>query len=161
MDLEAPADAWYVWLGVALVSVAFAGVALSLPTVPPPDAGAAANTIDEVAATEYGASASYEHDADRFRMGLKQVWLRSEGGTSHSTIAFGTMTLARYNDSLEAVLYGDEPWDQFESKEAFAEAVEDARVETTANRDRWRSTRGELRVKSVRWGDTRVTLVDF
>lgn len=161
MDLEAPADAWYVWVGVALVSVAFAGVALSLPTIPPPDANAAANTIDRVAANDYGASATYDHDAEQFRVGPTQLWLRNQGGTSRATVAFGTMTLARYNESLEAVLYGGDVGEQFDDREEFEEAVEDARDETIASREQWRSTSGKLRVKRVTWGDTNVTLVDF
>jgi len=35
MDLEAPADAWYVWLAVSIISAAVAGIALGLPTGPP------------------------------------------------------------------------------------------------------------------------------
>jgi len=46
MDWEAPVDAWSVWLAVALVSIAVAGVVLSFPTGPPPDANQAANAIE-------------------------------------------------------------------------------------------------------------------
>lgn len=48
MDLEAPADAWYVWVDASILTVALAGIALSLPSQPPSDAQAAANTIDSV-----------------------------------------------------------------------------------------------------------------
>jgi hypothetical protein len=52
MNLEAPADAWYVWVGVALVSMTVAGVVGGLPSQPPPDSQTAANTVDRVAVSE-------------------------------------------------------------------------------------------------------------
>jgi len=65
MELESPADAWYVWFGVALVSLAFVGVVASFPTEPPPDTAEAADAIDRVTASGYNATAEYEHNADR------------------------------------------------------------------------------------------------
>ncbi|AHG00753.1 hypothetical protein HALLA_05955 [Halostagnicola larsenii XH-48] len=49
MELEAPADAWYVWLALSIVSIAIVGIVLGLPTGPPPDANEAANTIERTA----------------------------------------------------------------------------------------------------------------
>jgi sarcosine oxidase gamma subunit len=92
MDLEAPADAWLLWLGVALVSLGLASFVLALPAQPPPDATKAANTIDRVASTAQHAQARYEHDATAVRVGPKQLSLRNDGGMTHDTIAFGSMT---------------------------------------------------------------------
>ncbi|MFT4946409.1 MAG: hypothetical protein ACI8TL_000644, partial [Natronomonas sp.] len=76
MNLETPADAWYVWVGVVFVSIAVAGVVVSLPSEPPPDAGEAANTVDRAAASEHGTRVRYELDAERARIGTKQLTLR-------------------------------------------------------------------------------------
>jgi len=92
MDLDAPVDAWHVWLGVALVSVGLGSFVFALPTQPPPDATKAVNTIDHVASTANHAEARYEHDATAVRLGPKQISLRNDGGTAHDTIAFGSMT---------------------------------------------------------------------
>jgi hypothetical protein len=92
MDLEAPVDAWLVWLGVALVSFGLGSVVLALPTQPPPDATKAVNTIDRVASTAHHAEARYEHDATAVRLGPEQVSLRNDGGTTHETLAFESMT---------------------------------------------------------------------
>jgi hypothetical protein len=160
MDWEAPADAWYVWFGVGLVSFAFAGIALSLSTVPPPDAAAAANTIDEAASTRHGATLTYEHDADEFRIGPKQLQLRNEGGESSATIAFGTITLVRYDGSLEAILHGDDPSEHFASQAAFEREAEEVQEQMLNDVETWRQANGEVTVRTVTWGDVRVTLVD-
>jgi hypothetical protein len=92
MNLEAPADAWYVWVGVALVSMTVAGVVAGLPSQPPPDAQNAANTVDRVAASEYGTTAEYEPDADAARVGTRQIGLRNDGGTQYASVTFAAMT---------------------------------------------------------------------
>lgn len=167
MDFEAPVDAWYVWLGAGIASVAMAGVVLSLPATAPPDATAAANAIDRAAGSTANATATYDHDADAFRIDGKGIELRNEGGTSYESVAFGTLTLARLGGvrtddgdvALRAVLYGDDIAAHYESREAFLDDVALARQRVDDAPRKWRSARGTLRVRSITVGETRVTLV--
>ncbi|WP_440767343.1 DUF7283 family protein [Natronorubrum sp. DTA7] len=106
MDWETPADAWYVWLAVSIVSVALAGIVLGLPTGPPPDTNQAANTIDRVAGTTHDASATYGHDAAEVKFEGPTVSLRNEHGTARSSLAYGTVVPVVGNERLEAVARG-------------------------------------------------------
>jgi len=91
VDRETPVDAWYVWMGVAVVSATLTGVVVGLPTQPPPDATKAVNTIDRVAGSPHAAGATYEHGAAEVKVGLQRVVLRNEGGTTRGSVAFGTI----------------------------------------------------------------------
>jgi len=101
MDWEAPVDAWSVWLAVALVSIAVAGVVLSFPTGPPPDANQAANAIERTTGSVHDASASYDHDADEVKLERTTISLRNEHGTTHSSLAYGTFVPVLGDDRLE------------------------------------------------------------
>jgi len=68
-------DATYAWLGLALVSVATAGIATALPASPPPDANGVAHTIDSVADREYPATAEHGLAAARIRLTTQSVAL--------------------------------------------------------------------------------------
>jgi hypothetical protein len=164
MDLETPADAWYIWIGVMLVSTGAAGIALSLPSEAPPDAEKAANSIDEVSASAYNASASYEHDADEVKLDATRISFRNDGGTTRATIGFGSMTPVREhpNDSQPGldVLWGEPVSAVFDSPEAFAAWAKEARAAADESAGEWRVANGELRVKRIYWGGVSVTLVD-
>lgn len=170
MEFESPADAWYVWVGVAIVSVGVAGVALGLPSVPPPDANEAANGIDRVAASQYGASASFDHDAETVRIGPKQIAMRNDGGTAHASIAVGSMTpVFETKDELHraaTALVDGEPTPQvvaesgFESERALREALQQARLRLDREGANWRPTSGKLRARAVRLDGETVVLVD-
>ncbi|MFC7073745.1 hypothetical protein ACFQJ7_07670 [Halovenus rubra] len=107
MEFETPIDAWYMWLGVAFATIAIASVALSLPTQPPPDATAVANTIDRVAGSTEVAGASYEHDAEEVRVDMSRLSMRNGGGTAHASITFGPITpvAAVSNTTKQAALF--------------------------------------------------------
>lgn len=155
---DAPADAWYVWLGVAIVSVAVTGIALELPSEPPPDATAAANAVDRSAGSTYDATATYDHGAAEVRFDDRGLSLRNAGGAAHASVAFGPITPVTVDDDLAAVLNGEAPKDRFRNPKSFADAAEHAQI--GANDRGWRSASGTLRVRTVTWGDVRVTLVD-
>jgi hypothetical protein len=164
MDLEAPADAWYVWFGVVLVTVAFAGVALSLPTQPAPDATEAANTIDEVAASSFNASDVYDHEATEVRVGVRTILLRNGGGTSQASIAFGSMTPVREHPDnpepgLNITRYGYDPADEFTTPEQMAQWAATTREAARGSGSEWRKSTGELRVRRIHWGGKDVTFV--
>lgn len=170
MTLEAPADAWYVWVGVVLVSVAISGVVVGLPSEPQPDAGKAANTVDRVAVSEHGTRATYKLDAEQARIGTKQLAFRNDGGTTHASIAFGSITpvdaatgetaevgttlLAGQN--VETVL-NRHP--EFERAADIRDAFTGLRTAVDRNGARWHETEGRLRVRSVRIAGEMVVLV--
>lgn len=167
MDLEAPVDAWYVWLGVAIVSIGAGLVILSLPSEPPPDANQAANTIDDVATSPHNASAFYDHRADEVKISVTSITLRNDAGEKGASIAFGQMTPVRQHpdehaieDGLDVVRYDDDPrnvWDTPAEMNAWAEAV---REHIDTHGADWQESHGVVRVERVHWGDYSVTFVD-
>jgi hypothetical protein len=151
---DAPVDAWYVWIGVALASTAAVGIAASLPRAPPPDAAGVADTVDSVAATDRSATAGHPLAAERVKIGPYRVWLRNGSATGHATFAYGPVTPVRRDTALWDVLRGTPPETAFGSPAAFSRAVAAARDRTP----RWRST-DELTVRTVSWEGVDVTLV--
>lgn len=147
MDLESPADAWYVWIGVALVSVIVAGIVLALPATPPPDARGAASAIDRVSGSPYNASATYEHTADEIRIENRSVALRNDDGTARSTLAFGEAIYVT-DEGLENVTYGASLADEFGSdgRSDFLNQLDDEELSG------WRPADSELVVRTVSWG---------
>jgi hypothetical protein len=173
MDFETPVDAWYVWLAVAVASVAIAGVALSLPTQPPPDATAAANTIDRIAGATEVAGASYDHDAEEIRLDTTRISMRNDGGTAHASVAFTpftpvfTVSNATMRDALLAVLHGTPPSEVLE-RPAFATldesdlrvAAGEARATHLTEPPKWRPASGTLSVRKLELDGEVVVLVD-
>ena len=150
-----PVDAWYVWLGLSLASVALVGVGTTLPTAPPPAAADAAETVDRTAATAHPATAEHPLDAASIRVGSRRLGLRNDAGTTHATFAFGPVTPATRARGLRAILRGAPPGAQFGSGEALCAAGRDARRRAP----RWRSVDGPLIVRHVVWEGCDVTLV--
>lgn len=173
MNVETPVDAWYVWLGVAIASVTIAGVALALPTQPPPDATAAANTIDAVAGSPQTAVASYDHDAVAVRLDTGRISLRNDAGTAHAAVAFESLTpLAAVENTtarkaLERVAQGEQPADVL-SEPGFEALTEDelrraaarARATRRSSGAVWRPTSGQLSVRRLTLDGTTVVIVD-
>jgi hypothetical protein len=152
-------EAWYGWLGLSMAGVALFGAAAGLPTAPPPDAGAAAATVDRVAAAEYAATAEHPLDASEIRLGTRRVGLRSEGGTAHAALSFGPVTPVPPGESaLRDVLYGTPPERAFETTDAFRQSVVDARADATDAS--WRPVDRTLIVRRVTWEGVDVVLVD-
>jgi len=171
MDLETPVDAWYIWLGVAIVSLALAGVALSIPSEPPPNATRAANTIDDVAGSTYRAHATYEHGADDIRIDTKRIAMRNDGGTADASIAFGSLTPVDAVDddtkreALERILHGEHPTavvDEYGliDESDLTAAAATARAEIDQNGAEWRPADGVLRVRQLQIGNGTVVLID-
>jgi len=173
MDFETPVDAWYVWCGVALAGVTLAGLALSLPAQPPPDATEAANTIDRVAGSTYTAQASYEHDAEMVRIDGARISMRNGGGVDHAAVAFTSLTPvaavsdATKREALERILHGEQPSAVLE-RPAFTSldepglysATAAARTERLDEVPEWRPAGGELRVRKLEIDGETVVLVD-
>ena len=152
-------EAWYGWLGLSMAGVALFGAAAGLPTAPPPDAGAAAATVDRVAAAEYAATAEHPLDASEIRLGTRRIGLRSEGGSAHATLSFGPVTPVPPGESaLRDVLYGTPPERTFESPDSFRQSVVDARAD--AGDASWRPVDRTLIVRRVSWEGVDVVLVD-
>lgn len=152
MDWEAPADAWYVWIGAAAVTVALAGIVVGLPQQPPPDATQAANTVDRVAGSSMGAEGTYEHDADEVRLGLEELSMRNDGGTAHGSVSYGAMAPVNGSDDLEAVLFGGHPAQEYNGTNWAAAFHDDVqRAERDALDAEWQAASGVLRVKAVEY----------
>lgn len=155
MDWEAPVDGWYVWLAVALVSIAFVGIALSLPSGPPPDANRAANSIDDVAGSNYEASARMEHDADAVKIEGRVIEMRNDHGTSRSNLAFREAVLVNGHDRLENLVYGSSVDDEYNHSSILISTAYDNLLtdvdEAWGNRSEWHQADGELVVRTVSW----------
>ncbi|MBX0286099.1 hypothetical protein EGH22_07155 [Halomicroarcula sp. F28] len=146
-------DTVSVWVAVGAVSVAVLGVITQLPTSAPPDAAAAATTIDEVATGPPGSVATRELHATEWSLAGRQLGLRSAGGTVHETLLH--QVVPAVNPSLAAVLDGERPSSVFDSPDAFRRASERARTE----REQWRAAPDRLTARHVAWGGVDVTLV--
>lgn len=171
MEFESPADAWYVWFGVAVVSLGVAGIVVTFPTAPPPDATATANAIDRVAASEYGASVTHPHEGDERRFGTKQLWLRNAAGTSYATVAIGTLTpiSAAEGDLYQIgkqLLEGKTPERlltesiKFEEEADLRVAFESLRAAIDREGPKWRPATGDIRVRSVTLDGESIVLID-
>jgi len=151
---DAPLDVWYAWLGTGLVSLAVAGTVLAFPAASPGDAGAVADAVDEVAASEYDAREEVAVPAEELRLGPLTVGLRAGGETAHARFEYGPVTPVR-DGELRPVLAGTPPETVFADAEAFR-----ATVERAQRRDRtWRDAPQTLRVRRVSWGEVDATLV--
>ncbi|MBZ6493603.1 DUF7283 family protein [Natrinema longum] len=113
MDFEAPVDGWYVHVAMVIASITFAGIALGIPSMPPPDAQRGANTIEGVTGSEYAASASYEHDAAVVTIDHETITMENEYGSSHARFAYGTVVPVNGYDRLENVTHGRSFEDEF------------------------------------------------
>lgn len=162
--MEAFADRWILYAGLAVLSFALLGTALSMQPMPPPDADAAANTIDEAAGSGGGTHLEYEHNAAEVQVGAKRFGLRNGGGESYESIAFGTMAPVTVGDThyekLDAVLMGEQWQDVFADEQAFRDAAEAATERATGN-EQWTETSGTLRVTTEVVGDERIVVVGF
>lgn len=152
--LGAPIDAWYVWLGTALATLAVLGVATSAAPSPPSDAERVAQHVDAVAASDAPASARYPIDADRLRVDGHRVALVGETERV-ATLRRGPVTPAPRDTRLRAVALGRGPSVVFDSPAQLRAAAEAARAD-----ERTISPAGdELIVRAVHWDDVSVTLV--
>ncbi|EMA61153.1 DUF7283 family protein [Halorubrum lipolyticum] len=159
---ETHLDATYAWLGLALVSVATAGVAAALPASPPPDASGVAHTIDSVGDSEYPTTAEHGLAADRVRLTDRSIALDGGGGTARATLHGPRITPVPTgregttdDDRLRRVLSGVPPGAAFDDSDAFAAAAE--RAQTSDHE--WRPAPDRLTVRRVHYGGEHVTLV--
>ncbi|WP_423745527.1 hypothetical protein V5735_06035 (plasmid) [Haladaptatus sp. SPP-AMP-3] len=160
---DAPLDAWYVWLGVTVVSFAVLGVAIELPTAPPPNAASVADTVDSVAGCTYTATAEHPLSARKIKLGSRRLGLDGKGGTAHATFAYGPVVPVvpgggRRSDStsrLNRVLSGSPPSAVFDSPADFRATIREFRD----HRPVWRRAHSTLRARCVSWEGVDATLV--
>lgn len=151
---DAPADTWYLWLGVAAASVAAFGVAAALPATAPPDAQRSADTVDSVAASPYEATGRHPLDATAVRLWPNRLALRTESGTTHATFEYGPVTPVTAGTPLGSVLRGVPPNRKFDDPSALRAAAAAAR-----DRNRTWESAEALLVRRVTWEGVDVTLV--
>ncbi|MFC7194298.1 hypothetical protein ACFQL4_05895 [Halosimplex aquaticum] len=101
-------ESTYVWLALAVVGAGVFGLALRIPTAPPPDATGVARTVDSVASSPHEATARHPLDARQIRLGSHRLGLRGPGGDAHASLAYGPVVPATGGDGdrLAAVLEG-------------------------------------------------------
>ena len=151
---DAPLDALYAWVGLAVVSVAVLAVALSLASAPPPSAIRVANAVDAVAASPNEAVRRIVLDVDAVALRPWRVGVRTDGGTAHAAVTFGPVTPVR-DGPLRAVLTGRSPARTFETPAAFRGALTRARRRVGG----WTDAPETLVVRRVSWGGVNGTLV--
>ncbi|WP_276271135.1 DUF7283 family protein [Haloarcula litorea] len=147
------AQTLFVWVALAAVGVAVLGTVVSMPTTAPPDASAAAATVDEVATSPPGSVAVRDVHADSWSLSDRQLGLRSDGGTSHATLL--RPAVPALGGRLAAVARGRPPATAFRSVRGFERAVTHARERGVG----WRPAPTRLTVRHVAWGGVDVTLV--
>ena len=149
-----PLDAWYVWIGLAIVSSTAVGVVTAIPSAVPPDASGAARTVDGVAASEHAAVGKHPlSNAETVRIGSDSVSLRGPGGTEHAAFGYGPVVPVVDDPKLRATLRGDPPSRTFRTPAEFARAVRRAR----ATKPQWQGT-DRLVVRRIDWEGTDVVL---
>jgi hypothetical protein len=154
--LGTPADSWYVWLGLATVSVAVLGTATGLPTAAPPDPTPVARTVDAVASSPRPATAEHPLEATAVRVDPDGISLRTDGGSARESLAYGPVTPVPPDASpLRAILTGDRPGRVLGSPTALAGRAAAAR-HTDPD---WRPAPDKLLVRRVIWRGVDVTLV--
>jgi hypothetical protein len=151
--LDTTADTWYTWLGLVATSLAVGGVVAGLPTAVPPDAAAVAAVIDGIAASPYSEREHVTVPADAMRLDTHRLALRSDGGTAHAS--FTRAVTPAESSRLTAVLRGTAPHKAYRTKEAFVDALREARA---ADRT-WQPAPDRLTVRRVTWGEVDATLV--
>lgn len=152
--LDAPVDAWYVWVGLVVVAGAALGTVVELPTGPPPDAGAAVASVDRVAAADHDATGCHPVAADAVKVEPHRLSLRDGDRTARAVFAYGPVVPVRRGSALRRVLRGYPPESAFEAPGEFRAAATRARDRPA----RWtRSDR--LLVRTVTWRGADVTLV--
>lgn len=167
MNFEAPADGWYVWLGIALTSTLVAGVALTLPAEPPPDANSTANAVEHVATARYGATATCEHNAEAVKIGSRTITMRNEAGTARATITVGKMTplTAVTNETrrskLRRIADGMDPESVLgaNASETLSLWVADIQQTLQTQQRGWHTSNEPIRVRKVTTADGDIILV--
>lgn len=149
-----PAETTWVWVGLTLASAAMLTVVLGVPTAAP-DADRAATAIEDVAVSEHGGEATIELRADEIRLGPDRVGLRSDGGSAHADIRYGTIIPVPPDSKLERVLEGHPPETVFFRPATFQKAAVNARLGT----HEWRTAGDRLTIKRVQYGEVSGVLV--
>ena len=159
---ETNLDATYAWLGLALVSVATAGIAAALPASPPPDASGVAHTSDSVGARDHPATAEHGLAADRLRLTPRSIALDGGGEPARAAIHAPRVTpvspggnQSSTEGRLRRVLNGAPPDAVFDEPDALAAAASRAR----ASDHEWRTAPDRITVRQVHYGGIDVTLV--
>ncbi|WP_415380820.1 hypothetical protein [Halosimplex sp. TS25] len=150
-------ESTYVWLALAVVGAGVLGLALRVPTAPPPDATGVARTVDSVASSPHEATGSHPVDARQMQLGSHRLSLRGPGGDAHASFAYGPVVPATGGDGdrLGAVLQGVPPGRAFASKQRFERALDRSRTRDPS----WQPAPERLVVRRVTWGEVNATLV--
>lgn len=152
---EAPIDAWYVWVGLAVVSSTVFGVVSALPAAQPPDASETARVVDGVAASEYDAVGNHPLPSiEGVRIGADSISVRNAGGVDHAAFGYDRVTPVREGSPLEPILDGKPPNHVFDSRTVFELALRHAQTAAP----NWKHA-DKLTARRVSWGEMDAVLV--
>jgi len=154
---DTPVDAWYLWVGLAVASLAVLGTALLVAAGTPTGAARVADAIDEVAASPYLATETVALDGEALRLGPSRLALRTRAGIAHATLAYAPVTPV-IGGRLGTVLRGRAVAAVFDSSAAFRRALVRAR-DRARDRGGFRPAPTRLTVRRVSWGEVDATLV--
>ncbi|MFU1780327.1 hypothetical protein ACM16X_02980 [Haloarcula japonica] len=146
---ETHVDTLYLWVGLGTVSV----VVVGLPTTAPPDATAAAATIDEITTSPPGSVAHRRLVATEWAFDDREIRLRNDGGTATARL-IRTAVPAR-TKQLQTVVDGERPKAVYESPDAFHRDIRRARTTD----DGWQPSPDRVTVRHIAWGGTDVTII--
>lgn len=152
---DVPVESTYVWVALALVSASMLGLAVRVPTAPPPDATEVARTVDSVASSPHEATARHPLDAEQVRIGSERIGVRTDGGAGHAAFAYDTVVPVGGSATLREVLRGRPPGRVFDTPTAFRGALKRAGTRTPS----WQPAPDRLLVRRVNWGGVSATLV--
>lgn len=149
------ADGILVWVGLSVTTMVLLGAAFQFPTSAPASEDSIAETIDRVAASPYDTRATHPIDAAAIQLGPYRIAVRTDAGVTHAPLRYGPVTPIDSSNSLTRILHGAAPAQVFETKSAFATAIDRAQTRDPT----WRGANGQLIIRRVSWGDFHVTLV--
>jgi len=161
---DTPLDAWYVWIGVVLVSAAALGIVFELPTEQPPDAAELIETAEYVGAAGDGTAATVEVAADKLRTDGTTVELKKDDELSRKTTATVVVVPVTAADTEAGKTLLQHLLTDPTAKANYSESVIEAEIAGLVSspatlRDEWHVLGGDVRLRAVTVEEQTVVLV--
>lgn len=164
MAFDTPVDAWYVWIGVILVSGVALGITFELPAEQQPDAAKLVETVEYVGAAGDGTAATVELTADELRTDGTTVELRRGDEISRKTLRAGivipvTGAKTETGEELLEDLLTDLAGKANYPKPVIEEQITRVMNSPGALHDEWYPVDDKVRLRAVTVGEKTVVLL--